>query len=144
MLVADVLSDSVGSVMSRIFDTCAQFIPYRSMVLHNGSHPWIDKACRKAIQRKCAAAGLPCYKQVAQKCSDVLMNAFKKFQQKIKFKLTDHSISSKNWWRVSKSLLNRGQADSSIPSLKDSHGKLILNSKKKANLFCNTLRERTC
>jgi len=50
--------------------------------------------------------------------------------------------SSKQWWKVSRQLLNRKSKASTIPSLKDAAGKWILEPVEKANLLAQTFQSK--
>ena len=102
----------------------------------------MDDGCFAAIEAKCNASGTREFARLERRCSEVLTVAFRNYQQQLRTKSLTMPSSSKEWWKVSRELLNRKSKASTIPSLKDATGKWILDPVEKASLLAQTFQSK--
>ena len=80
-------------------------------------HPWLNQSRKVALQRKSGAFGTPSFHLRRDECSQVYLQAFNEFVAKTRDKLKGLPPSSRGWWRLSGSLLQRAGARENIPPL---------------------------
>ena len=82
------------------------------------AHPWLNDACRRALQRKRYAFGTPLFERCRDECSQAYLDAFASYVSKTRGELKELAPSSRGWWKLSSSLLQRAGAREGIPLLK--------------------------
>ena len=106
-------------------------------------HPWMDETCYAAIEAKCLATGTDEFRVREAECSEVLNAAFLKYQSELRTRILNLSKASKEWWRLNRELLNRRSKHSTIPPLKTSEGRWVLEPREKANLLATTFQSKS-
>ena len=114
---------------------CEQYIPKQVIVTHAQSHPWLDVHCAKAIQKKAASEGTDSYALEQESCAEVLKQAYAKYLDKLKERISKLSKSDKLWWVLNRELLHKRAKTSSIPPLRTEDGQWHLEAKAKADFF---------
>ena len=113
-------------------------IPSGTIDFVKRSHSWLNEACAQAIHAKNHAEGSAEYESSRDKCAQVLNDAYHDYVAKLKIMISGLQKSDKQWWRLNRELINKKNKLSSIPPLKDSHGKWCLDNLAKANLLAST------
>ena len=120
------------------------FIPHRKFQLKPHSSPWFTPACAAAIahrnhffhqyHRNRSAENSKLFRASRNHCKRVLEDAKSYFAETTRDSITSQHIGSRDFWRISNSILNRGK--SAIPPLFNGP-EVLTSSKDKANLFAN-------
>ena len=118
------------------------YIPHRKYQVKPHSSPWFSAACAAAIvhrnhffhlyQREKSSDSKVKFTQASNRCKRVLEAAKLAYANKTKESITSQKLSSRDFWRIANSVLNKGK--SAIPPL--FNGPEVLSSASdKANLF---------
>ena len=142
LLIPNAVDSFVVSVCDQLSALCSKHIPTKVISVHSGQHPWLDDSCHRAIEAKCAASGTPEFHHLERTCSAVLTVSFRAYQQQLRQSLSSLPKASKEWWKVSRELLNRKSKVSTIASLKDESGMWVLDPKDKANLLARKFQSK--
>ena len=120
------------------------FIPHRKFQLKPHSSPWFTPACAAAIahrnhffhqyHRIRSVENLRLFRVSRNHCKRVLDEAKSNFAEATRHSIASQRIGSRDFWRISNSILNRGK--SAIPPLFNGP-EVLTSSKDKANLFAN-------
>ena len=119
-----------------------RFIPNRKTHTFKSTHPWLNETCRKAIREKIDAINLPNFNIKRDDCTNILRHAFASYVDKTREKLIHMKPSSKQWWKMSNSLLMKSSGLSSIPPLKTSTG-WVRDSQAKADTLASTFTSKS-
>ena len=82
------------------------------------AHPWLNDSCRRALERKRDAFGTSSFEFCRDECSRVYLEDFSAYIAKTREELKELAPSSRGWWRLNNSLLQRTRASENIPPLK--------------------------
>ena len=110
--------DATSMMVQRILEAVALTIPSRIITDKVWAHPWLNDSCVRALERKREAFGSPTFEIRRDECSQVFLEAYYRYVAKTRENLKKLPPSSRGWWRLSSSLLQRGGARESIPPLK--------------------------
>ena len=135
--------ESVQRFCDFLVETCEQHIPKKRITSKVKDHPWMDETCYAAIEAKCLATGTDEFRVREAECSEVLKAAFLKYQSELRTRILNLSKASKEWWRLNRELLNRRSKHSTIPPLKTSDGRWVLDPGEKANLLATTFQSKS-
>ena len=108
------------------------------------STPWLNDKCKALVTAKHDAYGTDFYKEAQQVCRKGLYEEYMKHVSKTKERLTKCTKDTKKWWCLSKSILLRKSAASSIPPLQSNDEAWVLESKAKANLLAGVFSTKAC
>ena len=135
--------ESVQRFVKFFVQTCESCIPKKQITDAVRDHPWIDDTCMAAIEAKCLATGSAELGERERECNEVLKAAFLNYQTQLRTRILNLPKSSKEWWRLNRELLNRRSKHSTIPPLKTTDGKWILEAERKADLLANTFQSKS-
>ena len=110
--------DAAEEMAKIILDKVAECIPSRMLMDKIWPHPWLNESCRSALLRKRAAFGSDQFEARRDECSRIFLEARNTYVTKTRDKLKEMSPSSRGWWRLSGSLLEKAGARETIPPLK--------------------------
>ena len=120
------------------------FIPSRKFQVQPNSPPWFNADCAAAIshrnhfyhrfQREQSDNSKVLFRRASNQCKRVIAEAKAVYTTKIKNRIATQALGSRDFWRITNSVLHRGK--SAIPPLSSNNG-VVTSSKDKANLFAN-------
>ena len=116
----------------------AKHIPRKTITIEKSTCPWLSSRCRDAIEAKNAAEHSSAFEAARDHCAQVIAEEHVAYKKKLREKLAELPRGCKQWWKIVRELQNNKARVSSIPPLKDEHGKWQLSSKDKANLLAHT------
>ncbi len=135
-------SVAVDVFSSMILDFSRRHIPRKTISERKGSHPWLDEACLRAIQRKHECSGLASFEDAARACTNTISAAHAVFIDKKKAELRSLKRGSKKWWKIAKGLLDGATTNAGIPSLRAADGSWIHDAVGKADTFAEMLSDK--
>ena len=126
-----------------ILEFCNMTIPNKLVIIRPSAPPWLNSSVRRAIRKRKRAHkrakrlntedAWSRYKLLRNESIRILRTAKQDHKKNLTNKLTDNSISSKDWWKFFKMCLGK-DAKESIPPL--SHNDKVINDpNEKADLF---------
>lgn len=120
------------------------FIPHRKFQVKPHSPPWFTPSCASAIahrnhyfhtyQQERSKEAKSLFRTASNSCKRVIERAKSSYAENILDSIASKSIGSRDFWRISNSVLNRGK--SSIPPLFNGP-EVLTSSYDKANLFAS-------
>ena len=135
--IASLLSDWISVGME-----C--YIPSKTFQLKPNSQPWFTPECAAAIahrnhffhlyHRNRCDETKAAFRTARNHCKRILRNAQYSYAQSIQAKIGSEALGSREFWRITNKVLNRGKA--SIPTLVEESAQVI-SSSDKANLFAS-------
>ena len=84
--------------------------PFRVVNAKVLAHPWLNDSCVRALQRKRKAFGSPTFELRRDECSQVFLEAYYRYVAKTREDPKKRPPTSRRWWELSSSLLQRGVA----------------------------------
>ena len=69
--------------LDSVMNLCYVYIPRSTVEVRKSSHPWLNAACRDAVQQKALAAGTTSYTQKQTECAQVLKDAHHGYMQEL-------------------------------------------------------------
>ena len=132
--------DAASEMVQRLLDEVAFAIPSKVIMDKVWAHPWLNDACRRALQRKRDAFGTPSFEIRRDECSQAYLDAYASYVTKIRDELKKLPPSSRGWWKLSGSLLQRGGARETIPPLKRSDDTWALSPMERAEELAEVWR----
>ena len=135
--------DATSLMVQRILEAVALTIPSRIIMDKVWAHPWLNDSCVRALQRKRDAFGTPTFEIRRDECSQVFLEAYYRYVAKTREDLKKLPPSSRGWWRLSSSLLQRGGARESIPPLKRGDDSWALSPAERANELATVFRSKS-
>ena len=118
------------------------FIPRKTIYESISSHPWINQTCLELISEKKAAWNTPDFHKKAEVCSRGLFREYLSYVQRTKTELAKLRRGSKQWWSLSKRLMNKAGSSTDIPALKRSDSSWARSPEEKADLFADTFSSK--
>ncbi len=119
------------------------YIPSRIFYDEKKDHAWLDDRCKEMVAAKRAAFGTDEYFLRRDECTRGLLQAYNDFVARTRAKLGNLKPSSREWWRISKSLLSMGSAREVIPPLRRPDGSWATTSLDKARLLADTFATKS-
>ena len=119
------------------------YIPHKTISEEKSAHQWLDDACRRLIREKRSAWGTASYAGKRDACTSGLLEAYSAFVRRTKAKLSSLKPSSREWWKISKSLMSLGGSAEVIPPLKHNDGTWATSASDKANLLAETFANKS-
>ena len=117
-IALDLPGDAAAETMVQtILDKVAQCIPSRTISDKVWAHPWLNDACHKALLRKREAFETADFVRLRDACSRTYVEAHDAYVAKTREKLKELSPSSRGWWRLSGTLLEKAGNKETIPPL---------------------------
>ena len=110
--------EATDAMVQRILDAVALTIPFRVVNAKVLAHPWLNDSCVRALQRKRKAFGSPTFELRRDECSQVFLEAYYRYVAKTREDPKKRPPTSRRWWELSSSLLQRGVARERILPLK--------------------------
>jgi hypothetical protein len=132
---------SAGRFERKFMEFIEQFIPSKTFFETKSSHEWLDDGCRRLISAKRAAWGTADFIAKRDACTQGLFEAYNAYVRRIQGKLSRLKQSSREWWRLSKSLMALGSSSSAIPHLKSADG-WAKSASEKATLLAETFQAK--
>ena len=111
-------NEAAKSMVEKILVAVTAAIPRRVILEKVFAHPWLDDACRIALDRKRSAFGTPLFALRRDECSRAFLAAYESYVARTRAKLKELPLSSRGWWRFSNTLLQRAGTKENIPPLK--------------------------
>ena len=102
------------------------------------SHHWLHERCLNLIQEKMDAESTDAYAAKQLACSRGLLEEHEKYVERTRSKIISLQPSSKQWWKLSGSLMLKANQTSAIPSIQSDDGNWCLSAEDKANAFADT------
>ena len=138
--------DADGSAVrfeERLLYFIHRFIPRKLISDEKSSHRWLDDNCRKLIREKREAWGTESFVDKRDACTNGLLEAYNAFIKRTLAKLSNLKPSSREWWKISRSLMSLGSSAETIPPLKDKHSNWVTTAPEKANLLADIFLEKS-
>ena len=132
--------DAAKLMVEQILAAVAIAIPTRVILEKVFAHPWLNDTCRRAFERKRAAFGTRFYEQRQDECSFAFLTAYDSYGARTRTKLKDLPPSSRSWWKLSSSLLQRAGAKENIPPLKRDDDTWALSAEERAAELAKVFR----
>ena len=117
-------------------------IPQRVLCDRKSTHPWLNDRVAKLVESKHTAEGTAEEEECKRLCSTGIVEEFGKYVSRERKALQEMRRGAKAWWAGIWRLLQQKSAISSIPALRDSENRWVLDAKTKANLFVSTLSKK--
>ena len=139
------LEDPEGSAerfTTRIMDLVRAHVPSKILSDEKSTHPWLTEHCKGLIARKRAAHGTDAFPALRDECSRALTDAYNDFVQQTRKKLRTLKRSSREWWRLSRSLMSLSSSAEVIPPLKRQEGSWAKTPTEKAELLAETFAKK--
>jgi hypothetical protein len=96
----------------------------------------------KLVEAKHAAEGTPAEEEYNKRCSAGIVEEYCKYVSREREALQEMRPGAKGWWAKCRRLLQQKSTISSIPALRDSYDKWVLDAKSKANLFVSAFSKK--
>ena len=141
--LAGTCDDAAKSMVEQIQVAVAAAIPTRVIIEKVFAHPWLNDTCRHALERKRAAFGTRFYEQRRDECSLAFLTAYDSHVARTRTKLKDLPPSSRGWWKLSSSLLQRAGAKENIPPLKRDDDTWALSAEERAAELARVFRSKS-
>jgi hypothetical protein len=106
------------------------------------THPWVNEAVEKLVQKKQTAVGTEEIRAASKACSEGLNKEFAKYVQAERERLQTEPKSSKGWWSMTRRLLSQKGRTCSIPALKKPGGEWCMDAKGKAEHLADTFQSK--
>ena len=106
------------------------------------SHPWVNQKVIDLVAAKHASENTPNFQATAAACSQGLLEEHNKYVAETRRKLCEMKPGSKQWWRKSRTLMNKPITTSSVPPLQRSDGSWVKTSKEKADILATSFAEK--
>ena len=143
LIVAGDADASASRFEEHLLDLIFRFIPSKIINDIKSSHEWLDDVCRRLIRRKRAAWGTDEFRVARDECTQGLLDAYHRFLKETRTKLGKLKPSSREWWRLSRSLMSLGSVNEVIPPLRCNDGSWATSASAKANLLAETFAEKS-
>ncbi len=135
---------AAATMVDTILAFVRQCIPTKYITDKVWAHPWLNNACKGALQRKRAAFGTADFPRVRDECSRTFLDAYTAYVAKTREKLKDMPPSSRGWWKLSSSLLAKAGTKESIPPLQnEDDDSWALTAKEKAIELARVFRSKS-
>ena len=95
----DIAATELESVLLELMHT---YIPYETIQIRSGTHPWFNNVCLEAVHRKQHAWGTAGQREESVRCSSTLYEQHIAYIGVIKVKLAQLKRGSRKWWKQSK------------------------------------------
>ena len=109
--------DATANITEMILEMVSQCIPSREIWDKVWAHPWLNESCHQALLRKREAIGTAGFPARRDECSRAFVAAHDAYVTKTRDKLKELSPSSRGWWRLSGTLLEKAGNRETIPPL---------------------------
>ena len=126
----------------QILDTMHEYVPRQKLVKKRCSVPWYNERISQAVKRKHDAIGTATAAQEAAHCPEIMMKVRINFIFKSRKKLSRLGRGCKQWWSVSKQLLEMKGTSHNVPALKKDGSTWVYTGKDKAQLFADVFTQR--
>ena len=137
-------NEAAQSMVEKILVAVTAAIPRRVMLEKVFAHPWLDDACRIALDRKRSAFGTPLFELRRDECSRAFLAAYESYVARTRAKLKELPPSSRGWWKLSSTLLQRGGEKENIPPLKREDDSWALTAEERARELARVFRSKSC
>ena len=121
-----------------ILATLRAHVPIKIIEERFGRHPWLNQRCIDLVAAKHAAFGISVFDNASALCSQGLKAEYEKFVKNTRKRLERLKRGSKQWWKLSRNLMDKRSRVLSIPALQDKFKRWILHDEAKADLFADT------
>ena len=125
-----------------LLDNAKRFIPMRIKKTLRSTHPWMNDHCRALVEEKRRFEGTPEYRDKLVACNVGILLQYNLYVDRMCQKLKQVPRSSKQWWKLSRSLALRSEKTSTVPPLKRQDGTWARTSSEKAELFHTTFTSK--
>ena len=134
---------SAERFQARLLNFIHKFIPRKVISDEKSGHQWLDETCRQLIREKREAWGTELFLEKRDNCTNGLLEAYNAFIRRTRTKLSSLKPSSREWWKISRSLMSLGGSSEVIPPLKDNAGNWATTASEKANLLADIFKKKT-
>ena len=131
------------TMVQKILDLAQQCIPTRWITDKVWAHPWLNSACKDALQRKRAAFGTADFPHARDACSRTFMETYHAYVSKTREELKKLSPSSRGWWKLSDTLLAKAGTKESIPPLQKEDDSWALTAAERAAELARVFRTKS-
>ena len=94
------------------------------------------------VKRKHEAEGTTLFEQRLRECSEGMLEEYQAYVRRTREKLKELPKSSKQWWRLAKSLAKNTKEKAGLPPLKKEDGSWVRTPREKAELFLKTFAHK--
>ena len=136
-LSADEAAEKMVDLITEKVNNC---IPRKWIKDKVWSHPWLNDNCRRALQRKRDAFGTCNFERLRDECSRTYLDAHSAYIAKTTARLKELSPSSRGWWRLSGSLLEKSGQKEVIPPLQRADESWARTPQEKASELARVLK----
>ena len=143
-IFADDADMSAANFERELLRLIREFVPSKVIRDEKRDHAWLDDSCKELVRRKREAFGTNDYIARRDECTAGLLAAYNAFVVRTRTKLQQLKRSSREWWRLSKSLMSMGSAREVIPPLRRKDGDWAKSSLEKANLLSECFAAKAC
>ena len=134
---------SAERFQARLLNFIHKFIPRKVISDEKSGHQWLDETCRQLIREKREAWGTELFLEKRDACTNGLLEAYNAFIRRTRTKLSSLKPSSREWWKISRSLMSLGGGSEVIPPLKDNAGNWATTASEKANLLADIFKKKS-
>ena len=134
---------SAERFQARLINFIHKFIPRKVISDEKSGHQWLDETCRQLIREKRVAWGTKLFLEKRDACTNGLLEAYNAFIRRTRTKLSSLKPSSREWWKISRSLMSLGGGSEVIPPLKDNAGNWATTASEKANLLADIFKKKS-
>ena len=143
IIVADDADGSTERFEQHLMLLIMRFVPSKTVTDSKSSHAWLNDECRRLIADKRRAWGTDAFIAKRDECTAGLLRAYHNYIRRIRGKLSKLKPSSREWWRISKSLMSMGSSTEVIPPLKHPDGSWAKSPSEKAELLASTFAAKS-
>ena len=118
-------------------------VPSRWITEKVYAHPWLNDACRLALQQKHAAVGTLDFPAARDTCTTTFREAHHAYVSKVREDLKGLSPSSRGWWKLSGTLLTKANGRENIPPLRSAEDNWAKSASEKATELAAVFRAKS-
>ncbi len=142
-ILAGTADEATADMTQIILDTVAEHIPQTWITDKVYAHPWLNDACRRALEKKHTAEGTADFPRLRDECSQTFLKARSDYVSKTRENLKDMSPSSRGWWKLTGTLLARAGTRENIPPLQRPDESWALSAEDKAEELARVFRSKS-
>ncbi|MCG7881047.1 MAG: hypothetical protein JAY96_05605 [Candidatus Thiodiazotropha endolucinida] len=135
----------------QVLNFCDRTIPNKTVTIRPSDPPWVTNVLRNSIRKRKRAHKVAKrintpeswrkFRKLRNNSINILRKSKQDYKDKLAEKIDSNSLSSKDWWKTFKSLINKSKLNT-IPPI-NYNGRVINLPCDKANLFNNFFESQT-
>ena len=143
---APYLTGSIANCFPRFSDMLMRIIkfciPRKSITEHVSSHPLITPEILQAFASQESAFGTDAFSALRRDYLAKIASAKMKYLDNLRSRIASLPRNDKRWWLLNREFFQGKVKLTNVPSLKDTHGAWVTDSRDKANLFKDTWQQK--